>query len=712
MMWLIAGGVSAITFVMVLIAGFIVIAKYRIVPETDEAIVITGATNKEKVLNADGSPTGEVVQKPTVVVGGGAYVIPIFRKYKIVSLEVVQIPIAWEGTGGATLPSKDRIPVILEGELSVVIDGKNEDQIILASQKLGIPQIGRRVKKGDTPFTMAAAVKSKADKIVAAALRTAVFEFDFVDLNAKKEEFEKRVHELVQQDLAKYGLTLVSVSIPLVSQGSFGEEGSGDMFDEQGREKVASIVEAARTKKNDIEQQNRIERARRDREAKEQELQIEKEVAEKVADQAREVAVYQANQARQQTEATLAETQAEEVARARQTREIAEAAAKESEATDKANIAMAEAVSVRQAEAKAAKLEATEKAAIREAEAAAERQVAQEEAERLKQEAEIRKLKAVEEANIAKDQAVKVADEQRQQAIEEAEVERQKAVAEKRAEEAAARATQATAEAKQKEAEESVQTVQAEAQADRQRRIVTIKAEEEAAKDKIEADKVAYVAAKRAEGERDAELNRAEAQVAKARGEADAKTTNAQGTANSVKIQAEGYAQNTRIRAEADAEAADQQASAKIKLAEATLKEGEAIAESERLMVEARNQVATELLIRDVSLAFIKQAPAMLHEVMAPVANVAHDVKILQVSGLGGEGETEGLPATILNTGLAAAGIAPFLKDAINAAKANPDVQDIAGSVAEIATDAIAKTAKAIKSNGNNGLPVPPVAGK
>ena len=123
-----------------------------------------------------------------------------------------QIPISWKKGGGSvsdTLPSKDRIPVELQGELSVHVDGENEDQIILASQKLGIPnQKGLLARDGSKGFSMKEAVSQKADKLVQAALRTAVFEFDFVDLNAKKEEFEERVQNLLQKDLARFGLLL------------------------------------------------------------------------------------------------------------------------------------------------------------------------------------------------------------------------------------------------------------------------------------------------------------------------------------------------------------------------------------------------------------------------------------------------------------------------------------------------------------------------
>jgi len=683
---LIAVGVGAVALMFSFISGLVIVAKFRIVPEADQAVVITGSTVTRK------DAAGESHQRPKVVVGGGAFVIPIWNKYQMVSLEVVQIPIKWEGLG-ATLPSKDRIPVVLEGELTVQVDGDNEDQIVLASQKLGIPNRG--TAKGDE-FNMANSVKQKADKLVAAALRTAVFEFNFVDLNAQKEMFENRVQELLQKDLARLGLTLTAVSIPQVSQGNFGAA-DGDMFDEEGKRKVAEIIEAAKTQKNDIEQTNKIARQQRDFEARQQQLEIEFKQKKKEADNVRQVDEYQAMQKAETAKNVLLQEQSEAEARAAQERAIKEAQAIATEKAEKAEIAKIEAVSVRQSEARAAQREATETAAIREAQADASRMVAEEEAHQKKETAEIAKNKAVEAARIEKEMAIKVADEQRQQAIEEAAVAREIAVATKRADEAAARADQATAEAKQKGAEEQVITVKAEAEAERQKRIVTIKAEEEASKDRIDADKSAYVEAKRAEGERDAAEKRAQATKAVAEGQAHAVTAKATGDAEAVRLSAAAYAEDLTVRAQAEFEAAEKQAQARKKLAAASLEEGKATAESRRLKVEAENKIAPALVVRDVAIAAIEKAPEVIRELMYPVAQIPADVKILQVNGLGENGDVDGLPATILNTGLAAAGIAPFLREATKAIADNPDIAEMTGVLGTAAKGALTEAVKTVR---------------
>lgn len=692
------GGLAAIVLIA-LMATFATLAWLRVVPEADQAIVINGTSVEVTLPNPDPSLPEIKITRPKVIVGGGTFILPFFHRPRTVSLEAIQIPVS--RTAKDAMPTKDRIPTELEGELTVQVDGKNPEQVWLASQKLGVSK----------PSEMTAVVQNKTDKQIAAALRTAVFEFTFEDLNAKKEDFENRVHQLLQKDLAQLGISLIAVSLPQVAQGKFSNV-SGDLFDAEGARKVAETTEAARTATNKINQQNKIARQEDDLAAREKELQIQFETEKKEADQRREVAVYQANQTRQQTEAVLNETKAEELAQAAQAREIAEAQAAEQEKTIKADIAMKEQVAIRNAEARAAASEANEQAAIREAKAAADRKVADEEAARRKEEAEIAKSKAVEAARIAKEQAIKVADELRQQAIEEAEVARQKAVAEARAEEAAARAAEAQALAKQREAEEQVVTVSETAQADRQRQIVEIKANEDAAKDQIAADRDAYVETKKAEGERDAAKNRAAAAKAIATGQADAQREAAQGAADAKKIEAEAYAADKTIRAEANFAASSKDADARKALAEALLKEGEAKAEARRLEVEAENAVAKELLFRDVAVKALEIAPDVMRELMAPVANVAHDVKVLQVNGLGGGAEgADSTVQTIMGTALGITGALPIVREGIQALVENEDVKQIAQTAAKVGKSAIKEAAsgvtEAFPDNGSNGVGTP-----
>ncbi len=654
----IAGGL-----IFALVGLAVMLSRFRLVPEADEAIIITGTTVKATRTDEEG--VEEEYFRPKVVVGGGTFIVPIFQKSRVVSLEAIQIPI--QRTGQAAMPSKEGIPIQLEGELTVQVDGTNPDQVVLASQKLG----------AKNPSEMAEMVTTKTDKIVSAALRTAVFEFGLRELNAHKEKFELRVHQLLQKDLAQMGITLTAVSLPVVTQGSFSNT-EGDLFDAEGQRAVAEAVEAARTATNDIEQENRIARARRDREAKEKELVIQREVAEKVADQSSAVATYEARLAREQEEAVLKESQAIAVAQATQEREIAEAQAKEAKLAEQAEIEKLEALAIRRAQAEAAQ--------------AVEEQLSQEKSRT----AEIARERNVQTAAIEKDKALKVAGEEREQRIAEAEIAKQVAVANKNEEKAAAEAARATAEALQRKAEEAVITVQQTAAADRRRQIVEIQAQEEAEKDKIEASKEAFVTTKLAEGKRDAAAMTAEAEKARATGEADARRADAQGQADAKRLVAKGDADELTTRAQAEFDAATQQAEARTKLAAAKLEEGKAAAESRQLMVEAENQIAEHLILRDVAIEFIKVLPETAREVMAPVGKMAEGTTVLKIDGLGGEGG-ESLPQMALGTGMALTGILPVINQVMQAALQNEDVKQIASGAMGVATTALAQTAQAAK---------------
>lgn len=652
---LVAAG--AVFFLMLVVA--LAFRAFFKVPKADEALVKTGGSS------------------PKVSTGGGVWVVPLLHNVARVSLQAIRVPI--DRTGADAVPSKDMIPAEIKGEMFVQINPQDSKAIVLAVQSLGTSD----------PSRMAEVVRLKIDSQVTDALRTAAFQKTFIELNSEKKQFADAVVELMQDDLGKLGLTLTAVSVTHVTQGPFTQD-AGDVIAAQGRRNVAETVERNRQETNLITRNAQIAVQKQDVEARERALELELTRKQKEADQARQVDEYEATQKTETAKAVLLQAQAEEEARAAKERAVAEAVAQEAEKTLKAQIAQQEQVAIRRAEAAAAQKSADEAAAIRIAEAEAKRRVAEEAAAQEKLEAEIAKNKAVDTANIAKEkaveaakiekeQAIKVADEERQKAVETAEVERQLAVALKRAEEAAARATQANAEAKQRAAEEQIVTVKETAMADRRKQIVTIQAEEEAAKDRINADKAAYVEAKRAEGERDAAIKRAEAAAAKAKGEADA-----------VRVEAEGYASDKTTRAKAEFEAAENEAQALIKLAEAKLEQGKADAESRRLLVEAENVVAKELLLRDVAVQALQVAPDVVREFMAPVANVAHDVKVLQVNGLGGDqGEGQSVPSTILGTGLALSGGLPLLRQMVESTLGNDDVKAVANELKGVVSSAL-----------------------
>ena len=598
------------------------------------------------------------------------------------------------------MPTADRIPAEVKGELLVQINGDAPVAVIKAVRALGSVD----------PDQMGKQIKEQIDPQVTDALRSAAFKKTFIQLNAEKSEFADSVREALGEDLAKLGLVLTSVSVTHIQQGPFTTD-AGDVLAAEGLRNVAATVEKNREETNLIKREAQIKVQTQDVNAKEQALELELRQKQREADNARLVDEYEATQETEKVKAVLAQEQAREEAAADQSRKVEEARIQADEQVQRANIAKEKAIVMAAAAAK-----------VEEVQSQAAEKVAREEALKLEEQARIAKEKAVDTARIAKEReietaeiekvkALKVADEDRIQAIEVAEVDRQVAVANKRAEEAGARAEQANAEATQREAEEKVITVKAKAEADRQKVIVTIKAEEEASKDRIEADKSAYVETKAAEGERDAALKRAEAVKARAEGEAQAVEAEAQGRANSRTIEADAYASEKTTKAQADFEASEKEAAARTKLALALLEEGKAEAEARRLIVEAENAVAKELVLRDVAIKALEVAPAVLHEVMDPVAKATENVKILQVNGLNGENGGGGLPGTLLSTGLTVAGLAPFLKEAWNMASSSAEGQALIAGAKGAVTDAAAGAAGRIFPKGND-VPGPDLQAK
>lgn len=650
---LLVTGVAIVGMIAAVLAA--IRAFYR-VPNADEALVKTGGS------------------QPSVSTGGGLWVIPMFHKVTRVSLRAVKIPI--NRVGEDALPTANKIPAEIIGELIVRVDSSNNANIILAAQSLG----SESEETGHTEGQMERIIKQQVDSLVTDALRTAAFKKPFEKLNSEKKEFADEVTQLLAEDLGKLGLTLVAVTIPSIKQGAFTKD-AGDVFAAEGQRNVAETVAKNRQETNAITREAEVKIQEQDVAARKRQLALELERKRLEAEQTRQVAEYEATQATEQKKAILTQEQLRAIAEAEQAERVAKAA-----------IAQDQAV-------KAAEIERDQALATQRAQAAAKQKEAEEEAARIKAQAEIARQKAVEASAIEKDQTIKVADQQRQQAVSEAEISREVAVAAKRAEEALARAKQAEAEAEQQRAEQEITTVQATASADREKRVVAIKAEEEATKAKVAADRDAYVQTKKAEADRDAAQKRAEAARAEAEGRAHAVRAEAQGRAESLKLAAQAEADARTVKANAEFDAADKEAKAKIALAAAALEEGKARAESERLLVEARNAVSKETMLRDVALKVVEVAPFVARELMAPVAKVS-DVKVLQINGLGGgagEGDGANLPSTILGAGLAASGALPLVREAVQTLVANPDVQALAGMATGAAKSAIAETAKAAR---------------
>lgn len=627
-------GVAVAAFLVLIVALMAAIKAFWVVPNADEALVRTGTA------------------QPTVSTGG-ILVIPLIHRVTRVGLRAVRIPIVREGENA--LPTSDKIPAELRGELIVRVSPDDPGHVILAAQAIGHHE-----------GSMERVIQDQIDSLVTDALRTAAFQKTFLDLNSKKKEFADEVQQLIAEDLGKLGLTLTAVTIPHIKQGNFTSD-AGDVFAAEGQRNVAETVAKARQETNKITREAEITVQEQDVSARKRALALEQEQKQLEADQQLRVTEYQAQRETEKQKTLLEQEQSRAMASAEQHRTVETARIQQDQQVQAARIEQEKAIAVTRALAEA------------------ERKAAEEEAGRRQQEAEIARRKAVEAAEIEKERAITVADEARLQAVAEAEIAKQVAIAQKKEEEASARAKQALAEAEQRRAEQAITTVQATAAAERDRAVVLVKAEEEAGRARIAADRDAYVATKAAEALRDATKKRAEAAHAEASGRGEA-----------LLIQAKAEADARTVRAAAEAEAAAKESAARIELARAVETEGRARAEAERALVDAKNVVDPKLLMRDVALEALKVAPDVVRELMAPVAKVA-DVKVLQVQGLGGgTGDGANLPATILGSGLAVSGVLPLLRQGVQALMNNPELGAIGQELADAGRAAVTGTVAAV----------------
>ncbi len=217
-----------------------------------------------------------------------------------------------------------------------------------------------------------------------------------------------------------------------------------------------------------------------------------------------------------------------------------------------------------------------------------------EDAEKEKEQARIKREEAIRSSDIARERAIKEAEISRDRELEVADQDRKIIIAQKSEEESRARASADLARAEATKATESVETARATAEAERVKAIALIEAAREAER---EATRVRL----EAQAEKDAAADRADARREEAQAEADA------------------------ITIKADAKKKDL-------LAEA---------EGRKAIVEAENAISQDIVDMKVDLARLEALPEIVAEMVKPAEKI-DSIKIHQVSGLNGMAGTGG----------------------------------------------------------------------
>ncbi len=429
------GGAAAAIVFLVLTIGLVIARLYRR-SSKEVSFVRTGFGGQRVIMN------------------GGSLVLPVLHEIIPVNMNTLRLEVGRHQE--QALITRDRMRVDVQAEFYVRVKPTVES-IANAAQTLG--------RRTMTPQQLKELVEGK----FVDALRAVAAEMAMEELHEKRVDFVQKVQSAVSEDILKNGLELESVSLTGLDQTSKEYFNPDNAFDAEGLTKLTEEIEARRKKRNDIEQDTRVEIERKNLEAEKQRLSIMRDTEYARLEQQREVEIRKAEQA-----ALIAQQQA-----------------------------------ARQQEAEQAKIVAAQQ--VRESSIAADRVVA---------ERDIAREQAIEAARVEKVKQVALAQQESDIAV--AEKSRAKSVADAAADEARALAARAaeqvvtTRETEVAEREKAIRLIEARKAAEESAIAVQVAAEAEkmAAADRAEAVRIeAAAGAERqrliAEGEANAEKLRA-----------------------------------------------------------------------------------------------------------------------------------------------------------------------------------------------------------
>lgn len=238
-----------------------------------------------------------------VIVNGGALVFPVFHETIPVNMNTLRLEVRRHQD--QALITRDRMRVDVQAEFYVRVQPTIE-AIANAAQTLG-----RRTMQ---PQDLKDLVEGK----FVDALRAVAAEMGMEELHEQRVNFVQKVQLAVSEDILKNGLELESVSLTGLDQTSKEYFNPDNAFDAEGLTKLTEEIEARRKKRNDIEQDTRVEIERKNLEAEQQRLEIARDTEFARLEQQRVIEIRKAEQ-----HALIAEQQAMRDREAQQAKIIA-----------------------------------------------------------------------------------------------------------------------------------------------------------------------------------------------------------------------------------------------------------------------------------------------------------------------------------------------------------------------------------------------------
>lgn len=570
----------------------------------------------------------------TVVINGGALVLPIVHEVTPVNLNVVRIPVARSNEDAVI--THDRMRVDIEAEFFVRVI-QQKDAVAAAASTLG-----RRTMEAEGLGDLL------SGKFVG-ALRSVAAEMTLDEMHEKRGDYVAQVEQRAAEALAKNGLELESVAITDLDQTNLEYFNPANRFDAEGLTQLIETIEARRKLRNDIEQTSMVEIRSRNLKAEKETLKLEEESESSRLAQERNLEAMRAEQqaeivrtrSQRESEAEISRIETEQETRQREIarrKALEEAEIRASEEVERSRISQEQALEtarierekdIRQQQIRQQhEVEASDIAAREDVERAkivSERQlqeariVAEEETETR----DIGRGQQIESAKIAAQKSVETARISQEQVLDKARIERDRLL----------RSQQIAQRQSIEEAEISAQEEVERARIASNRGLDEARILQERDLKRLEIERA--LALELAEFERQISLLQKQAEEADTQVETEAARARAVAAAEKVSTIreteiAERIAAVDRMIAEKDADTA--------RIAAETDKVTAAVAaEAQRLRNEAENMLSEDARAGMLRSKMIDRLEAIVRESVKPMERI-EGIKILHVDGLGGMG--------------------------------------------------------------------------
>lgn len=306
----------------------------------------------------------------SVIRDGGAFVVPFLHELVEVTLTTLKLRVTRKNEDA--LITQDKLRADIEAEFFVRVQ-PDEESILQASRSLGD-------RMGDPE-----AVKELVEDKLVSALRTAAAGKTLEQLNSERDAFLTEVMKLVGDDLRANGLILETVTISRLDQTDDKFLKAENIFDAQGRRKIAEITQINLTERNRLVREGERARKLQDVTTRQEVLTLEQKEEEAEARQRAEITKIQADAARQAKVEQIEAMRKVELANVEKTKALELASREQEEAVEVAERAKQRSIAKAEQERAAAEAELAEAEATREtARQKVETVRVTEEAERLK----------------------------------------------------------------------------------------------------------------------------------------------------------------------------------------------------------------------------------------------------------------------------------------------------------------------------------------